>query len=507
MQKKSVKIIGNSVVFLLIFNWAFLQPAARAAIVDVTITADSNFSPATVTITSGDQIRWTNQSASEEEPASDPHPTHENYTALNVGPVSSDGSVTSASLTQIGTWGYHNHACGNSCAGTITISAASSQQASAVSGGGSSGIVSHRPTISIASLERSLNNIKISWEADDKNDLGSASEKEKFGLGAAPVSIYYVRFGQKIDHQPLRGDHILIAKNLPKAGSYEWDTTSAPVGAGYRVVVHAEDNYHDIGGDYSEEFQIVQNTIAPPIKTSSEMKIEELKAQILALQKEIKKLLERQMPKIHDIIITEDKFIPRIIEIESGDMIRFVNQSPAPEEPTSMPHTYSLPEGEERKPDYPELEDPRGESSSENGEEYAILSGGSRTTPPLTRAGWWGFHNHSAGSFWRGLVIIRNQATGKPTREYLTSLIPKENLRKGARGEEVRKLQEFLSFNSVIYPQGLITGYFGPLTEEAVEEFQEYYAVLEPGLIEDEENFGAFEEKTRNYIKNLFSFN
>lgn len=100
---------------------------AQAAVVDVTITSDGNFSPQSVTITAGDMIRWTSQSAGVEEPASNPHPTHEAYPALNVGPVSPGGSVTSPALTQVGTWGYHNHSCGATCSATIIIQAAASQ--------------------------------------------------------------------------------------------------------------------------------------------------------------------------------------------------------------------------------------------------------------------------------------------------------------------------------------------------------------------------------------------
>src|SRR3989338_8904446 len=41
-------------------------------------------------------------------------------------------------------------------------------------------------------------------------------------------------------------------------------------------------------------------------------------------------------------------------------------------------------------------------------------------------------------------------------------------LRLGVRGDEVTQLQEFLKQFPDIYPQGLVTGYFGPLTESAV---------------------------------------
>ena len=57
-----------------------------------------------------------------------------------------------------------------------------------------------------------------------------------------------------------------------------------------------------------------------------------------------------------------------------------------------------------------------------------------------------------------------------------------KTLRRGMEDEEVKKLQEFLSTMPDVYPEGLITGYFGFLTEKAVKKFQEKNAsdVLKP---------------------------
>jgi len=45
-------------------------------------------------------------------------------------------------------------------------------------------------------------------------------------------------------------------------------------------------------------------------------------------------------------------------------------------------------------------------------------------------------------------------------------------LRPGMTNEEVKKLQEILATDPDIYPEGLITGYYGPLTEQAVRRLQ-----------------------------------
>ena len=48
------------------------------------------------------------------------------------------------------------------------------------------------------------------------------------------------------------------------------------------------------------------------------------------------------------------------------------------------------------------------------------------------------------------------------------------NLTIGARGEDVKALQQFL-IDENVYPEKLVTGYFGPLTRAAVIRFQEKY--------------------------------
>ncbi len=58
----------------------------------------------------------------------------------------------------------------------------------------------------------------------------------------------------------------------------------------------------------------------------------------------------------------------------------------------------------------------------------------------------------------------------------------KSNLQKEDTGKEVEELQKCLARFSDVYPEGQVTGYFGPKTEEAVIKFQEKYSedILEP---------------------------
>lgn len=53
----------------------------------------------------------------------------------------------------------------------------------------------------------------------------------------------------------------------------------------------------------------------------------------------------------------------------------------------------------------------------------------------------------------------------------------------GSTGPEVTKLQTFLAGNPAIYPEGLVTGYFGPLTESAVKRFQATYGISTVGRV------------------------
>lgn len=51
----------------------------------------------------------------------------------------------------------------------------------------------------------------------------------------------------------------------------------------------------------------------------------------------------------------------------------------------------------------------------------------------------------------------------------------------GSTGEDVTRLQQFLARDAAIYPEGLITGYFGPLTEAAVKRWQVAYNIVSSG--------------------------
>jgi plastocyanin len=67
------------------------------------------FSPASLTIKSGDTVVFKNASSSSFRPASDPHPTHTDYPGFDSKQAVAAGGNFSFIFTKVGSWGYHNH--------------------------------------------------------------------------------------------------------------------------------------------------------------------------------------------------------------------------------------------------------------------------------------------------------------------------------------------------------------------------------------------------------------
>lgn len=53
----------------------------------------------------------------------------------------------------------------------------------------------------------------------------------------------------------------------------------------------------------------------------------------------------------------------------------------------------------------------------------------------------------------------------------------------GTTGQEVKRLQEVLKSIPDVYPEGRVTGYFGPLTQSAVRRFQEKHGIESVGIV------------------------
>lgn len=74
-------------------------------------------------------------------------------------------------------------------------------------------------------------------------------------------------------------------------------------------------------------------------------------------------------------------------------------------------------------------------------------------------------------------------------------------LGRGSTGHDVLRLQEFLKTMSDMYPEGLVTGYFGVLTEKAVERFQTKHGIVSSGA-PDTSGYGIVGPRTRGVLNN-----
>lgn len=77
-------------------------------------------------------------------------------------------------------------------------------------------------------------------------------------------------------------------------------------------------------------------------------------------------------------------------------------------------------------------------------------------------------------------------------------------LTQGATGDDVKQLQEFLKTVPGVYPEGLVTGYFGPLTKAAIQRFQEKQGIVNSGSSETT-GFGVVGPRTISKINELIN--
>ena len=104
------------------------------------------------------------------------------------------------------------------------------------------------------------------------------------------------------------------------------------------------------------------------------------------------------------------------------------------------------------------------------------------------------YHCHNAKAVPQPLEPIRSHygegGTGytQPWPAYKSStIVPQASntskLKRGMSGTEVSKLQAIIAKDTSIYPEGLITGNFGPATERAVMRFQKKYGLEQVGYV------------------------
>lgn len=78
------------------------------------------------------------------------------------------------------------------------------------------------------------------------------------------------------------------------------------------------------------------------------------------------------------------------------------------------------------------------------------------------------------------------------------------SLKKGSSGDDVTRLQQFLARDTAIYPEALVTGYYGSLTEAAVMRWQARYNIVSSGTA-DSTGYGVVGPRTAAAIALLCS--
>jgi hypothetical protein len=80
------------------------------------------------------------------------------------------------------------------------------------------------------------------------------------------------------------------------------------------------------------------------------------------------------------------------------------------------------------------------------------------------------------------LAELRKQQEGVMGQLKETIALARD-LRQGMDGEDIKALQEILAADSDVYPEGLVTGHFGPLTAKAIMKFQMKHGIEAVGLV------------------------
>lgn len=76
-------------------------------------------------------------------------------------------------------------------------------------------------------------------------------------------------------------------------------------------------------------------------------------------------------------------------------------------------------------------------------------------------------------------------------------------MKKGVTSSEVESLQTKLAKDKTVYPEGLTTGFFGSLTEKAVQRFQAKYGIVSSGTPATT-GYGQVGPKTKAKIAEVF---
>ena len=97
--------------------------------------------------------------------------------------------------------------------------------------------------------------------------------------------------------------------------------------------------------------------------------------------------------------------------------------------------------------------------------------------------------------------VFGGASSTSSTTTSTNALFSSINLRFGTQSSDVYKLQQLLATDNEIYPEGIVSGYFGQMTKEAVQRFQIKYGVVSS---ENEAGYGLVGPKTRSKLQEIF---
>ncbi|MBI4137987.1 MAG: peptidoglycan-binding protein, partial [Candidatus Wildermuthbacteria bacterium] len=97
-------------------------------------------------------------------------------------------------------------------------------------------------------------------------------------------------------------------------------------------------------------------------------------------------------------------------------------------------------------------------------------------------------------------ITVKIEELRAQLRALESSRVLNRTLVQGMEGEAVRILQEALAEYPEIYPEGMITGYFGPLTRQAVQRFQLAHGIVASA---QDSGYGIAGPKTRAVLNSL----
>ncbi|MEK7555706.1 MAG: peptidoglycan-binding protein [Patescibacteria group bacterium] len=92
-------------------------------------------------------------------------------------------------------------------------------------------------------------------------------------------------------------------------------------------------------------------------------------------------------------------------------------------------------------------------------------------------------------------------STGSSVPAVTDNALFTENLKFGMRSSNVYRLQQLFATDNEIYPEGVVSGYFGQMTKEAVQRFQIKHGVV---TSDEDAGYGSVGPKTRAKLQEIF---